>query len=186
MLKLKLQYFGHWLEELTQWKGPWCWERLKAGREGYDRGWDGWMTSPTQWTWVWESSGSWWWTGKLGMLWSMRLQWSGTTERLNWLKGDFPDGPMVKVPLWWLCGNESACNTKEESLIPRSGKSSRVGNGNPLQYSCLGNLMNREAWQVAVYGFAKELHTTKQQQPPAVKTQIFQCRRHGFDPCSGN
>ena len=62
---------------------------------------------------------------------------------------------MVKVLLWWLCGNESACNTEEASLIPRSGKSLRVGNGNPLQYSCLGNLMNREAWQAAVYRFQK-------------------------------
>ena len=49
-----------WCEELTQWKRPCCWERLKAGGEGDDRGWDGWMASPTQWTWVWVSSGSWW------------------------------------------------------------------------------------------------------------------------------
>ena len=48
--------------------GPWCWERLKAGGEGDDRGWDGWMASPTRWTWVWASSGSWWWTGKPGVL----------------------------------------------------------------------------------------------------------------------
>ena len=54
MLKLKLQYFGH----LTHWKRPWCWERLKVGWEGDNRGWDGWMASPTQWTWVWVSSGS--------------------------------------------------------------------------------------------------------------------------------
>ena len=47
-----------WCEELTHWKRPRCWERLKAG-EGDNRGWDGWMTSPTQWTWVWVSSGSW-------------------------------------------------------------------------------------------------------------------------------
>ena len=53
MLKLKLQYFGHWCEELTQWKSPWCWERLRAGGEGDDRGWDGWIASLTQWTWVW-------------------------------------------------------------------------------------------------------------------------------------
>ena len=57
MLKLKLQYLGPWCEELTPWKEPWCWERLKAGEED-DRGWDGWMASPTQWTWVWVSSGS--------------------------------------------------------------------------------------------------------------------------------
>ena len=47
-----------WWEELSHWKRPWCWERLKAGGEGDDRGWDGWMASPTQWTWVWASSRS--------------------------------------------------------------------------------------------------------------------------------
>ena len=57
-----------WCEELTHWKRPWCWERLKAGGEGDDRGWDSWMASPTQWTWVWVNSGSWWWTGRSGML----------------------------------------------------------------------------------------------------------------------
>ena len=46
-----------WCEELTHWKRPWCWERLKAGGEGDDRGWDGWMASATQWTWVWANSG---------------------------------------------------------------------------------------------------------------------------------
>ena len=45
-----------WCKELTHWKIPWCWERLKAGGKGDDRGWDGWMASPTQWTWVWVSS----------------------------------------------------------------------------------------------------------------------------------
>ena len=48
---------GTWYEELIHWKRPWCWESLKAGGEGDDRGWDGWMASPTQWTWVWVSSG---------------------------------------------------------------------------------------------------------------------------------
>ena len=64
----------------------WCWERLKAG-EGGDRGRDGWMASLTQWAWVWVSSGSWWWTGKLGMLQSMGSQRVGhywATE-LNWM-----------------------------------------------------------------------------------------------------
>ena len=46
-------------EEPTPWKRPWCWERFKAGGEGDDRGWVGWMVSPIQWTWVWASSGSW-------------------------------------------------------------------------------------------------------------------------------
>ena len=52
MLKLKLQYFAAWGKELTHLKRPWCWERLRAGGEGDDRGWDGRMISPTKWTWV--------------------------------------------------------------------------------------------------------------------------------------
>ena len=71
MLKLKLQSFGHLIEELTHWEKPWCWERLKAGGEGDDRGWDGWMASPTGWTGVWVSSGRWWRTGKPDVLRSM-------------------------------------------------------------------------------------------------------------------
>ena len=63
-----------WLEELTHWKRPWCWERLKAGGEGNDRGWDGWMTSPTWWAWVWASSGIGCRTGKPGVLQSMGSQ----------------------------------------------------------------------------------------------------------------
>ena len=55
-------------EELTHWKRPWCWEGLGAGGEGDDRGWDGWMASLTLWTWVWVNSGSWWWTGRPGVL----------------------------------------------------------------------------------------------------------------------
>ena len=63
-----------------------CWERLKAGREGDDRRWNGWMASPTQWTGVWASSGSWWWTGKLGLLQSVGLQRVGQdwATELNW------------------------------------------------------------------------------------------------------
>ena len=63
-----------WCEELTHLKRPWCWDRLKAGAEGDNRGWDGWMASSTQWSWIWVSSGSWWWTGRPGMLQSMALQ----------------------------------------------------------------------------------------------------------------
>ena len=63
-----------WCEKLTNLKRLWCWERLKAGGEGDDRGWDGWVASLTRWTWVWARSGSWWWTGKPGMLQSMGLQ----------------------------------------------------------------------------------------------------------------
>ena len=71
-------------EELTHWKRLWCWEGLGAGGEGDDRGWDGWMTSPTRWTWVWVNSGSWWWTGRPGLLWFMGCKESDMTERMNW------------------------------------------------------------------------------------------------------
>ena len=57
MLKLKLQYFGHLMRRATDWKRPWCWERLRAGGEGSNRGWSGWVASPTQWTWVWANPG---------------------------------------------------------------------------------------------------------------------------------
>ena len=75
-----------WCEELTHYKRPWCWERLKVGGEGVDRGWDGWIASLTQWTWVWVNSRSWWRTGRPGMLQSMGSQRVGhdwVTE-LNW------------------------------------------------------------------------------------------------------
>ena len=70
MLKLKLQYFGH----LMQRGGSWCWERLRAEREGGNRGRDVWMVSSTQWTRVWTSSGRWWRTGKPSLLQFMELQ----------------------------------------------------------------------------------------------------------------
>ena len=77
-----------WCGELTHWKRPWCWERLRAGGEGDDRGWDGWMASPTQWTCVWMDSRSWWWTGRPGVLrfmgsqrvghdWATEMNWTG-------------------------------------------------------------------------------------------------------------
>ena len=74
MLKLKLQYSAHLMRRADSFEKTWCWERLRARREGDDRGWDGWMASPTQWTWVWVDSGSWWWTGRPGVLWSMGSQ----------------------------------------------------------------------------------------------------------------
>ena len=75
-----------WWEELTHLKRHRCWERLKAGGEGDDRGWDGWMVSPTRWTWVWVNCGGWWWSGKAGVLQSMgsqRVRHDWATE-LNW------------------------------------------------------------------------------------------------------
>ena len=81
-----------WCEELTLWKRPWCWERLKEGRKGDDRGWDGWMTSPTQWTWVWVDSRSWWWTGRPGVLRFMGSQKVGHdwANELNWTQLNSP------------------------------------------------------------------------------------------------
>ena len=90
MLKLKCQYFGTWWEELTHWKRPWCWERLKAGGERDDRGWDGWMGSPTRRTWVWTNSGRWWYIGRPGMLrfmgsWRVGHDWATElTDCLMW------------------------------------------------------------------------------------------------------
>ena len=73
-------------EELTHWKRLWCWEGLGAGGEGDDRGWDSWMASLTRWTWVWVNSGSWWWTGRPGVLrftGSQRVRHDWATK-LNW------------------------------------------------------------------------------------------------------
>ena len=85
ILKLKLQYFGHLMRRATHFKRLWCRERLKAG-EGGNRRWDGWRASLTQWTWVWVNSGSWWWTGRPGVLQSMWLQRVGhdLVTELNW------------------------------------------------------------------------------------------------------
>ena len=72
-------------------KRLWCWEGLGAGGEGDGRGWDGWMASLTQWTWVWVNSGSWWWTGRPGMLRFMGLQRVGhdwATE-MNWTEVNY-------------------------------------------------------------------------------------------------
>ena len=82
-------------EELTHWKRPWCWEGLRAGGEGDDRGWDGWIAWLTRWTWFWVNSRSWWWTGRPGMLWfmwSLRFGHNSVTEmnwtELNWTSKD--------------------------------------------------------------------------------------------------
>ena len=77
-----------WCKELTHLKRPWYWERLKAGGEGDDRGWDGWMASLTQWTWVWVNSGSWWYTGRPGVLQFMGSQRVGQdwATELSWIE----------------------------------------------------------------------------------------------------
>ena len=91
MLKLKLQYLATSCEELTHWKRPWCWEGLGAGGEGDDRGWDGWMASPTQWMWVWANSGVHYGQGVLACCDSWGHKESDTTEWLNWAELNWTD-----------------------------------------------------------------------------------------------
>ena len=90
MVKLKLQYFGHLMQRADSFEKTWCWERLRAGGEGANRGWDGWIASPIWWTWVWVNYGSCWW--KPGMLWfmgSQRVRHDWATE-LNWVNHSIP------------------------------------------------------------------------------------------------
>ena len=155
---------------MTNLKRPWCWQRLKAGGQGDDRRWDGWMASPTQWTWVWVNSGNWWWRGKPGVLqsmgsqrvghdWAIELNWQVSSiqeERESFECGDLhnitgstlgvggvPGGSVVK---------NLPANAGDTGSIAGSGRSPGEGNGNALQYSCLGNPMDRGAWWATVHG----------------------------------
>jgi len=119
-----------WCEEPIYWKRPWCWERLKAGGEGDDRGWDGWMASLTRWTWVWVNSGSWWWTGKeawcaaVHRVTESRIQ-LGNWNELNWNltlhKVPFSKYHQSRTLTVWIWGilsyNNSLCNTGEPHQI---------------------------------------------------------------------
>ena len=92
-----------WTPDMKNWltgKKPWCWERLRAGGEAGDRGWDDWMAPPTQQTWVWASSESWCWIGKFGMLQSMVSQkvWHDWATELNWF---LP--PLMSAKFWVPC-----------------------------------------------------------------------------------
>ena len=138
-----------WCKELTHWKRPWCWERLKTGGEGDDRGWDDWMASPTRWTWVWTSSGSWWWTGKSGVLQSMESQRFGhdwATELKECLSQMML---MVKNP------PANAEDIRDAGSIPGLVRSPGRGHGNPLQCSCLENPVDREAWRATIHRVPK-------------------------------
>ena len=109
-----------WFEELTPWKRPWCWERLKAGREEDARGWDGWMASLTQRIWVWASSGSWWRAVRPGVLQSMGSQRVGhdwatelnctlrsNTSQIDWYQS--------LLPIRW---NSKNCLLKKVKNLP--------------------------------------------------------------------
>ena len=114
-----------WCEELIHWKRPWCWGRLKAG-EGDDRGWDGWMASPTQWTCVWASSRSWWWTGGPGVLqsmWLQRVRHDWATEP-NWTDRASPSSATKNIislisvlTIWWCPCVESSLGLLENDIF---------------------------------------------------------------------
>ena len=81
MLNMKLQYFGHLMRRADSFYNTMMLGKIEGRGKGDDRGWDGWMESPTQWTWVWLDSRSWWWTGRPGVLWLMGWQ----RVRHNWV-----------------------------------------------------------------------------------------------------
>ena len=128
MLKQNSNTFATWHEELTYWKRPWCQKKLKVGGEGDDRGWDGWMASPTQWTWVWVNFGSWWRTGRpallqskglyrVGHVWATELNWAeihvylwnsrifdSEYQYLVWFFGEWSESQLVVSHSLWLHG----------------------------------------------------------------------------------
>ena len=118
-----------WPLDMKSWliRKDWCWQQLKAGGEGDDRGWDGWMASPTRWIWVWASSRYWWWTEKPGVLQSVGLQWvrhraTELTDRdsgKSWFKNQTIESKM-KTTHWFqqLCG----CLRLEENVQALRGK----------------------------------------------------------------
>ena len=105
MLKLKLQYFGHLMQRVDSLERLWCWEGLGAGGGGDNGGWDGWMASPTRWMWVWVHSGSWWWTGRPGMLQFMGSQRVGhdCVTEMNWIE---------------LRGNQKMLRKEKKQIVP--------------------------------------------------------------------
>ena len=127
----------------------WCWEGLGAGGEGNDRGWDGWMTSPTRWTWVWVNSGSWWWTGRPGMLQFMGSQRVGHDWATDLIRSDLMEPGRLQS-----MGSLGVGHDWVTSLSLFTFMHWRR-NGNPLQCSCLENPRDGGAWLAAVYGVAQ-------------------------------
>ena len=99
-LKLKLQYFGHIMWRVDSLEKTLMLGGLGAGGEGDNRGWDGWMASLTQWPWVWVNSGSWWWTGRPGMLWFMGSQ--SQTRLSDWNELNWTEANTL-LSLFYLC-----------------------------------------------------------------------------------
>ena len=130
MLKLKLQYFNHMMRRTDSLEKTLMLERLKAGGEGDDRGWDGWMASLTQWTWGWVNSGRWWWTGRPGVLQFMGSQrvghdWATELNWWFWYNGSSyficceVVGPDTMILVFWMLSFKPAFSLSSFTL-PRS------------------------------------------------------------------
>ena len=160
MLKLKLQYFGH-----LMWRTGSLEKTLMLGRiedRRRDRGWDGWMTSPTWWTWVWARSRSWCWIGKPGVLQSRGVtkswtQLSGWTEHI--IHSTFVQiqrmHRVLQVALVVTNSVANAGDIRNTGSIPGSGRYLGGQYSNPLQYSCLMSPVDRGAWWITVHGVTK-------------------------------
>ena len=125
-------------EELTHWKRLWCWEGLGAEGEGDDRGWDGWMASLTRWAWIWVNSGSWWWTGRPGMLQfmgSQRVVHDWATE-LNWTI--LPTSPPNAVGFLGFVKGKDSVTCRHNGVIER------------LHFSQIRCLMWQARWNLKV------------------------------------
>ena len=129
MLKLKLQYLNTWCKELTFWKRPWCWEKLKVGEEGDDRGWDGWMASLNQLT-------------------------ESMDMSLSKLEVGDGQGGLACYSPW---GREES-DTTERLHFHFSLSCIEEGNGNPLQCCCLENPRDGGAWWLPSMGSQRVRH----------------------------
>ena len=144
-----------WCKELTHWKRPWCWERLGAEGEGDDRGRDGWVALLIQWTWVWASSGSWWWTERPGECSSWGSKESDTTERLNWteLNNDLKKDVTQDFCLY-------VCHFSCESEVKVKVGQSRLTLCDPMDYTAHGVLQARILEWVA-FPFSRGIFPTQ-------------------------
>ena len=150
----------NWCEELTHWKRPWCWERLKVGGERDDRGWEGWMASSTWWTWVWISSRSWWWTGRAAV---HGVAESDMTEQMN--KNKLPDTlrpfqSLVRGIRYWLWNRHPGWLV--EAVVGmgwgREGRLNGRGGWTQLRSVCVPALSEGVSASVSMW---EDIHTSR-------------------------